>query len=100
MIKITKTELEALVNKGYKRKDLAEHFGLNMSAVGRLLKEASLRIKAYKGKSFVLVDDTEKEEVEEEIVETTEKGLRGEGETLTQGFDDFEDPREILNSIN
>ena len=56
---ITVTEVIRLLDEGMHRPQIAEHFGLTMSDVNKLFKNAALKgKKARKAPGFVLVDDT------------------------------------------
>lgn len=61
---ITVTEVIRLLDEGMHRPQIAEHFGLTMSDVNKLFKNAALKgKKARKAPGFVLVDDTQSESV-------------------------------------
>jgi hypothetical protein len=57
-IKINKADLAADVNAGMKKEELASKYtNGNRAALGRLLKQAGLRIKQTRTTAFVLVDE-------------------------------------------
>lgn len=79
---ITVSEVIRLLDEGMHRPQIAEYFGLSMSDVNKLFKNAALKgKKARKAPGFVLVDDTQTEpgvveqpqEVQEEVVNTQEQ---------------------------
>ena len=56
---ITVSEVIRLLDEGMHRPQIAEYFGLSMSDVNKLFKNAALKgKKARKAPEFVLVDDT------------------------------------------
>lgn len=60
MVKISLSELTSDVEKGMKRKALAEKYtNGNNAALTRMLKEAKLKIRKFKTAQFELVDDRE-----------------------------------------
>ena len=72
---ITVSEVIRLLDEGMHRPQIAEHFGLTMSDVNKLFKNAALKgKKARKAPGFVLVDDT----VEQEASLTQESNLTQE----------------------
>lgn len=60
---IKKSELTDLVEKGYKMKELAQHYEIPVMRMKDIVKQAGLRIKSNRGETVILVDDTD--EIEE-----------------------------------
>lgn len=61
---ITVSEVIRLLDEGMHRPQIAEYFGLTMSDVNKLFKNAALKgKKARKAPGFVLIDDTQSETV-------------------------------------
>lgn len=75
-IKITLSDLKDKVEKGWKKKALAEHYGIPFSRMGAILKDAGLKIRSFRGPQVTLVDDlNENQHISEENVENTEVNL-------------------------
>ena len=55
---IKKSELTNLIEQGYKMKELAEYYGIPVTRMKNIVKQAGLRIKSNRGETVVLVDDT------------------------------------------
>ena len=66
-VEIKKSILAQQVEEGWKRKALAEHYGLPEAQMAQVLKDAGLRIRKFHAPKYQLVDDTT-EEVDNEIV--------------------------------
>jgi hypothetical protein len=60
-VEITLSDLRAKVEAGWKKPQLAEHYGLPQAQVGKLLKQAGLTIRKFHQPKFALVDDTNAE---------------------------------------
>lgn len=58
------SHLREQVNEGMKLKQLAEYYEIPVAQMKRILKQANLRIRSFKGAPVVLIDD-------EETVEST-----------------------------
>lgn len=56
-IQVTKSDLTQKVQEGWKRKALAEHYGLPEAQMAQLLKDAGLQIRKFHAPKYVLVDD-------------------------------------------
>lgn len=55
---IKKSELVSLINdKGYTRKELAEHFNVSVAEINKYLKVLNLKLRAKK-MTYEIVDDT------------------------------------------
>lgn len=76
-VKISITELTKQVNNGMRKKEIAEFYGIPEFQVGKLLKQANLKIRKIHALGFVLVDDTKAPEVTTftETVKETWEGL-------------------------
>lgn len=85
-VKVSRKALTELVEKGMKKPQLAEHFGVSQSAMTSLLKEAGLKIRKFHNSKPVLVDDLEEESNNTETVttEATEAVQAVESEDNTQ----------------
>lgn len=75
-VQITKQDLEQKVQAGWKKTQLAEHYGLPEAQVGKLLKEAGLTIRKFHNPKYVLIDEEQVEtevqaEVQQEVAENT-----------------------------
>lgn len=56
-VQVTKSDLSQKVQEGWKRKQLAEHYGLPETQMAQLLKDAGLQIRKFHAPKYVLVDD-------------------------------------------
>ena len=68
-VEIKKSVLTQQVEEGWKRKALAEHYGLPEAQMAQVLKNAGLKIRKFHAPKYQLVDDTvdNTEEVGEDI---------------------------------
>ena len=55
---ITISDLKSKVNEGWKKQALAEHYGLPMAQMTKLLQTAGLKIRKFHAPLYILVDDT------------------------------------------
>lgn len=69
-VKISLTTLKKQVEDGMKKSQLAEHYGMSELQVGKLLKQAGLRIRKFHKPAFELVNDEEIAKVTEVEFET------------------------------
>ena len=69
-IEIKKSVLAQQVEDGWKRKALAEHYGLPETQMAQVLRDAGLQIRKFHAPKYQLVDDTNSEE----LVEITNEG--------------------------
>ena len=69
-IQVTKSDLAQKVQEGWKRKALAEHYGLPEAQMAQLLRDAGLQIRKFHAPKYQLVDDTDSSE----SVEVTNEG--------------------------
>lgn len=69
-IEIKKSILAQQVQDGWKRKALAEHYGLPETQMAQVLRNAGLQIRKFHAPKYQLVDDTNSEE----LVEITNEG--------------------------
>ena len=69
-IEIKKSVLAQQVEEGWKRKALAEHYGLPETQMAQVLRDAGLQIRKFHAPKYQLVDDTNSEE----SVEITNEG--------------------------
>ncbi len=79
-IQIKKSTLAKQVEDGMKKDALAEHYGVKVAEMTRILKQAGLKIRKFHTPSYELVDDTE--EVTEEVIEQAEEVLETTEEVL------------------
>lgn len=63
-IEIKKSILAQQVQDGWKRKALAEHYGLPETQMAQVLRNAGLKIRKFHAPKYQLVDDTEDETTE------------------------------------
>ena len=104
-VKISITELTKQVNDGMRKKGIAEFYGIPEFQVGKLLKQANLKIRKIHALGFVLVDDKAVKEVlpYNEIVQKTWEGLEilreFEQEALPKlvPLEEFEAKLEVVN---
>ena len=89
-IKITLSKLTEQVNEGMKLKPLAEYYGIPVSRMSAILKQANLRIRSFRGPQVTLIDDTKEVEEESGIF-----NLAGEVKEESQ---DSSQPTSILDS--
>ena len=79
-IKISKVDLAQKVEEGWKKAQLAEHYGLPTAQMTKVLQAAGLQIRKFHAPRFELVDEVEEvEEVELDTVDVSEatEGLHG-----------------------
>ena len=69
-VEIKKSILAQQVEDGWKRKALAEHYGLPEAQMAQVLRDAGLQIRKFHAPKYQLVDDTNSEE----LVEITNEG--------------------------
>ena len=69
-VEIKKSILAQQVEDGWKRKALAEHYGLPEAQMAQVLRDAGLQIRKFHAPKYQLVDDTDPEE----SVEVTNEG--------------------------
>lgn len=55
---ITISDLKSKVDEGWKKQALAEHYGLPMAQMTKLLQTAGLKIRKFHAPLYILVDDT------------------------------------------
>lgn len=63
-VEIKKSILAQQVEDGWKRKALAEHYGLPEAQMAQVLRDAKLQIRKFHAPKYQLVDDTEGETTE------------------------------------
>ena len=72
-IKISKVDLAQKVEEGWKKAQLAEHYGLPTAQMTKVLQAAGLQIRKFHAPRFELVDEVEEvEEVELDTVDVSE----------------------------
>ena len=69
-VEIKKSILVQQVQDGWKRKALAEHYGLPEAQMAQVLRDAGLQIRKFHAPKYQLVDDTDSSE----SVEVTNEG--------------------------
>ena len=69
-VEIKKSILAQQVEDGWKRKALAEHYGLPEAQMAQVLRHAGLQIRKFHAPKYQLVDDTDSSE----SVEVTNEG--------------------------
>ena len=62
-IKISKVDLAQKVEEGWKKAQLAEHYGLPMAQMTKVLQAAGLQIRKFHAPKFELVEEVEEVEV-------------------------------------
>ena len=72
-VEIKKSVLSQQVQEGWKRKALAEHYGLPETQMAQVLKDAGLQIRKFHAPKYQLVDDTQEQGVEEVQTEVNEE---------------------------
>jgi uncharacterized protein (DUF433 family) len=68
---IKKSVLAQQVEEGWKRKALAEHYGIPETQMAEVLRKAGLKIRKFHAPKYQFIDDTESETTEG-IVEGTD----------------------------
>ena len=63
-IEIKKSILAQQVQDGWKRKALAEHYGLPETQMAQVLRDAGLQIRKFHAPKYQFVDDTQSETTE------------------------------------
>jgi hypothetical protein len=66
-VQITLSDLRHKVQEGWKKVALAEHYGLPVSQMTQILKDAQLTIRKFHAPKYELIDDTEN--VSESVME-------------------------------
>lgn len=66
-VEIKKSILAQQVEDGWKRKTLAEYYGLPEAQMAQVLRDAGLQIRKFHAPKYQLVDDTNSEELAETI---------------------------------
>lgn len=68
-VQIVKSVFTQQVNEGWKREQLAEHYGISPADVSRALKQLGLKIRKFHKPKFILVDEegTEVQEIAGEV---------------------------------
>lgn len=56
-VQVTLSDLTTKVNEGWKKAQLAQHYGLPVAQMTKLLKDAGLQIRKFHNPKYVLVDD-------------------------------------------
>ena len=74
-IKISKVDLAQKVEEGWKKAQLAEHYGLPMAQMTKVLQAAGLQIRKFHAPRFELVDEVEGVELDAVDVSATTEGL-------------------------
>ena len=69
-IEIKKSVLSQQVQEGWKRKALAEHYGLPETQMAQVLKDAGLQIRKFHAPKYQFVDDTQEQEEGVEEIQT------------------------------
>ena len=84
-VEIKKSVLAQQVQEGWKRKALAEHYGLPETQMAAVLKQAGLKIRKFHAPKYQLVDDTTEdteevtgEDVNETLIESVVEELPAE----------------------
>ena len=76
---IKKSEVRNLIEQGFKKDQLAAHFGIPKSRVAKILQTFNLRIKSTRGAGYVLIDDEETEgTIVTPLLQEPEKDVRPE----------------------
>ena len=63
-IEIKKSVLAQQVEEGWKRKALAEHYGIPETQMAEVLRKAGLKIRKFHAPKYQFIDDTESETTE------------------------------------
>ena len=63
-VKIKKSVLVQQVQDGWKRKALAEHYGLPEAQMAQVLRNAGLQIRKFHAPKYQFIDDTQSETTE------------------------------------
>lgn len=56
-VQVTRQDLTNKVQEGWKKKALAEHYGLSVMQMTQLLKDAELTIRKFHAPKYILVDE-------------------------------------------
>lgn len=56
-VQVTRQDLTAKVQEGWKKKALAEHYGLPVMQMTQLLKDANLTIRKFHAPKYILIDE-------------------------------------------
>ena len=83
-VEIKKSILTQQVQDGWKRKALAEHYGLSETQMAQVLKDAGLKIRKSHAPKYQLVDDSVEEEVVEERVEEVGEDINALTESVVE----------------
>lgn len=78
-VKLSKNEVKKLIDLGWKKPQLAEHFGLNLAQMTKALKRMDLKIRKFKEDDFVIVED-------EEVTQITQNNSQNLDELVKEDF--------------
>jgi len=71
-VEISLKDLTEKVNEGWKKQQLVQHYGVSFASMGKILKEAGLRIRKFHKPKYVLVNDLSNTGEDEIIEEETD----------------------------
>ena len=93
-IEIKKSILAQQVQDGWKRKALAEHYGLPETQMAQVLRDAGLQIRKFHAPKFELEDDME---VSEEV--HTDVNTDEELESLQHAHESIQQEEELIEEV-
>lgn len=96
-VQVTISDLTNKVNEGWKKPQLAEHYGLPMTQVTKLLQTAGLKIRKFHLPKFELVDDTQEPGIPMESIE--EISTRS-NEDSVDSYAGYEIPQEAIDAFD
>ena len=83
-VKIVLETLKGQVEKGMKRKELAEYYNISEAQMANALKSAGLKIRKFHAPSFVLVTEENAQEISNPTSEVLEQEVIAESVTATE----------------
>lgn len=96
MIQITLSDLVAKVQTGWKKKALAEHYGLPVAQITKLLKDNGLTIRRIHAPKYELIDDVNVLQAETNVEEVGASALEIGAEEMPAGMPIVEGEREVV----
>ena len=72
-VKIVPSVLKEQVEKGMKKKELANYYNLPMTQMTKVLQQANLKIRKFHEPKFIFVEETEENFINNNLEVSTEK---------------------------
>ena len=92
-IQVTVSDLTQKVNEGCKKTQLAEHYGLPVAQITKLLQDAGLKIRKFHLPKYILIDDTQEAEQVPDVFDYVE-------ENTTEEYPGYEISQEAIAAFD